>query len=67
MSYYFISRHLLQNQGPKPEISGFNQTPSLQPSLPNASPGDFFQSWMAGNHTLVEQPGDLHLVLLSQV
>ena len=56
MSYYFISRHLVRNQGRRPEISGFNQTSSLRPSLPNASPGDFCRSWMAGNHTSVKQP-----------
>lgn len=28
MSYYCISRNSFQNQGPRPEILGFNQTPS---------------------------------------
>ena len=67
MSYYSISRNLLQNQGPRPEIPGFNQTPSLWPQLPTASKGGSCKSWTAGKYAAEKQPRDLHLVLPPQV
>lgn len=53
MSYYYLSRNLFQNQDPRSEIPGFNQTPSLWLQLPNAGNGDFCQRWMAAKYTTV--------------
>lgn len=67
MSYYSISRNLLQNQGPRPEIPGFSPSPSLWPQLPTASKGGFCQSRTAGKYAAEQQPRDPRLVLPPRV